>query len=127
VTARAGGASSSLIGLDEANFTGPTLVDAAQRLADSGRQVIIAGLDTDYLRRPFPPVPGLLALAETITNTIAFYKGSGNPARHTDRRRGSGSLIEVGATAGQSQTRAPKKHPKTPKNTPAPFSCQVFL
>ena len=40
--------------------------DAAQRLADSGKQVIIAGLDTDYLGRPFPPIPDLLALAGVV-------------------------------------------------------------
>src|SRR5215470_8453373 len=38
-----------VVGIDEANFMGPKLVDVAQRLADSGKQVIISGLDTDYL------------------------------------------------------------------------------
>src|SRR5215467_2398208 len=42
---------SEVIGIDEANFMGPELVDIAQRLADSGKQVIISGLDTDYLGR----------------------------------------------------------------------------
>jgi thymidine kinase len=88
---------SEVIGVDEANFMGPTLVDAAQRLADSGKQVIIAGLDTDYLGRPFAPIPDLLALAETITKTLAICMRCGNPAKHTQRLRGSDELIEVGA------------------------------
>src|SRR5215469_4905410 len=88
---------SEVIGVDEANFMGPALVDAAQRLADSGKQVIIAGLDTDYLGRPFTPIPDLLALAETITKTLAICMRCGNPAKHTQRLRGSDSLIEVGA------------------------------
>jgi thymidine kinase len=46
-----------VIGVDESNFFGPELVDVASQLADSGKQVIIAGLDTDYLGRPFPPCP----------------------------------------------------------------------
>jgi thymidine kinase len=95
---------SEVIGVDEANFMGPALLDAAQRLADSGKQVIIAGLDTDYLGRPFAPVPDLLALAETITKTLAICMRCGNPAKHTQRLRGSDDLIVVGA-AGMYEAR----------------------
>jgi thymidine kinase len=86
-----------VVGIDEANFMGPQLVDVAQRLADSGKQVIIAGLDTDYLGRPFPPIPDLLAHAESITKTLAICVRCGNPAKHTQRLRGSDDLIVVGA------------------------------
>jgi thymidine kinase len=61
-----------VVGVDEANFMGPELVDIAQRLADSGKQVIIGGLDTDYMGRPFAPIPDLLAHAESITKTLAI-------------------------------------------------------
>lgn len=88
---------SEVIGVDEANFMGGGLVDAAQRLADSGKQVIIAGLDTDYLGRPFAPIPDLLCLAESITKTLAICVRCGNPAKHTQRLRGSEDLIVVGA------------------------------
>jgi thymidine kinase len=77
---------------------GPQLVDVAQRLADSGKQVIISGLDTDYLGRPFPPIPDLLAQAESITKTLAICVRCGNPAKHTQRLRGSEDLIVVGAS-----------------------------
>src|SRR5437879_9551284 len=87
-----------VVGIDEANFMGPRLVDVAQRLADSGKQVIIAGLDTDYMGRPFPPVPDLLAHAESITKTLAICVRCGNPAKHTQRLRGSEDLIVVGAS-----------------------------
>lgn len=86
-----------VIGFDEANFLGPELVEVAQRLADSGKQVLIAGLDTDYLGRPFPPIPELLALAESITKTLAICMRCGNPAKHTQRLHGSEDLIVVGA------------------------------
>jgi thymidine kinase len=86
-----------VVGIDEANFMGPQLVDVAQRLADSGKQVVIAGLDTDYLGRPFPPIPDLLALSESITKTLAICVRCGNPAKHTQRLRGSEDLIVVGA------------------------------
>lgn len=86
-----------VIGLDEANFLGPNLVEIAQQLADSGKQVLIAGLDTDYLGRPFPPMPELLALAESITKTLAICMRCGNPAKHTQRLVESEDLIVVGA------------------------------
>jgi thymidine kinase len=88
---------SEVVGVDEANFMGPGLVDVAQRLADSGKQVILAGLDTDYMGRPFAPMPELLAHAESITKTLAICVRCGNPAKHTQRLRGSEDLIVVGA------------------------------
>jgi thymidine kinase len=87
-----------VVGIDEANFMGPELVDVAQRLADSGKQVIVSGLDTDYLGRPFAPIPDLLAHAESITKTLAICVRCGNPAKHTQRLRGSEELIVVGAS-----------------------------
>ena len=88
---------SEVVGVDEANFMGPKLVDIAGRLGDTGKQVIIAGLDTDYMGRPFAPVPDLLALAESITKTLAICMRCGNPAKHTQRLRGADELIVVGA------------------------------
>lgn len=88
---------SEVVGIDEANFMGPNLVEIVQRLADGGKQVIVSGLDTDYLGRPFAPIPELLALAESITKTLAICMRCGNPAKHTQRLRGSEDLIVVGA------------------------------
>jgi thymidine kinase len=87
-----------VIGVDESNFFGPDLVDVASQLADSGKQVIIAGLDTDYLGRPFSPMPQLLCLAESITKMLAICMRCGNPAKHTQRLVESDALIVVGAT-----------------------------
>ena len=86
-----------VIGVDESNFFGPQLVEVASQLADTGKQVIIAGLDTDYLGRPFPPMPELLSLAESITKMLAICMRCGNPAKHTQRLVESGDLIVVGA------------------------------
>jgi thymidine kinase len=93
-----------VVGVDEANFFGQELVDVCTHLADTGRQVIVAGLDTDYLGRPFPPMPDLLCLAETITKTLAICMRCGNPAKHTQRLVESGDLIVVGA-AGMYEAR----------------------
>ncbi len=86
-----------VVGVDEGNFMGESLVEVSARLADSGKQVIIAGLDTDFMGRPFPPIPDLLALAESITKTLAICMRCGNPAKHTQRLAGSEDLIVVGA------------------------------
>ncbi|HYP14641.1 MAG TPA: thymidine kinase [Bryobacteraceae bacterium] len=93
-----------VVGIDEANFIGSGLIEVAQQLADSGKQVILAGLDTDYMGRPFPPIPDLLALAEAITKTLAICMRCGNPAKHTQRLVGSSDLIVVGA-AGMYEAR----------------------
>lgn len=93
-----------VIGIDEANFLGAGLVEIAGQLADSGKQVILAGLDTDYLGRPFAPIPDLLAMAESITKTLAICLRCGNPAKHTQRLVESEALIVVGA-AGMYEAR----------------------
>lgn len=93
-----------VVGFDEANFLGVELVDIAGQLADSGKQVILAGLDTDFMGRPFPPIPELLALAESITKTLAICMRCGNPAKHTQRLVESSDLIVVGA-AGMYEAR----------------------
>jgi thymidine kinase len=86
-----------VVGIDESNFFTPDLVDIASQLADTGKQVIIAGLDTDYMGRPFSPMPTLLTLAESITKTLAICMRCGNPAKHTQRLVESDDLIVVGA------------------------------
>ncbi|HET8549205.1 MAG TPA: thymidine kinase [Bryobacteraceae bacterium] len=93
-----------VIGIDEPNFLGAGLVEVATQLADMGKQVIVAGLDTDYMGRPFPPIPELLALAESITKTLAICMRCGNPAKHTQRLVESDELIVVGA-AGMYEAR----------------------
>ncbi len=87
-----------VVGIDESNFFGADLVDVASQLADTGKQVIVAGLDTDYLGRPFSPMPELLCLAESITKTLAICMRCGNPAKHTQRLVESSDLIVVGAS-----------------------------
>jgi thymidine kinase len=93
-----------VVGIDESNFLGAQLVEVAQQLADSGKQVIVGGLDTDYLGRPFSPMPELLCLAESITKTLAICMRCGNPAKHTQRLVESDDLIVVGA-AGMYEAR----------------------
>ena len=86
-----------VVGIDEANLFGLALVGVATALRDADKQVTIAGLDTDYLGRPFPPVPELLALADSITKLLAICSRCGAPANHSQRLVDSKELILVGA------------------------------
>ncbi len=87
-----------VVGIDEAQFLGDGLVDVCTKLADLGKRVIVAGLDTDFMGRPFEPIPRLLAVAEEITKLLAICVRCGNPAVHTQRLIASDELIVVGAS-----------------------------
>ena len=86
-----------VIGIDEAQFFSPDLVGVCEQLADSGKRVIVAGLDQDYRGKPFEPVPQLLAIAEYITKTLAICMVCGNPADRTQRTTQQHELVVVGA------------------------------
>jgi thymidine kinase len=85
-----------VVGIDEGQFFDAKLVDVAILLANGGKRVIIAGLDTDYLGKPFEPMPQLLAVAEYITKTLAICMRCGNPASHTQRLVASKDRVVVG-------------------------------
>ena len=87
-----------VVGVDEAQFLGEGIVEVCVKLADMGKRVIVAGLDTDYRGRPFEPMPRLLAVAEEITKLLAICVRCGNPAVHTQRLFASEELIVVGAS-----------------------------
>lgn len=74
-----------VVGIDEGQFLGAELLAVAETLANEGRRVIVAGLDQDYLGRPFEPIPQLLAVAEYITKNLAICMVCGNPANRSQR------------------------------------------
>ena len=86
-----------VIGIDEAQFMGASLVDVAQKLANMGKRVIVAGLDTDYRGVAFEPIPQLMTAAEEVTKLLAICVRCGNPAKHTQRLVASAERILVGA------------------------------
>jgi thymidine kinase len=87
-----------VIGIDEGQFFDAQLPAACTTLAGRGKRVIVAGLDQDYLGRPFEPMPQLLAIAEYITKTLAICVVCGSPANHTQRLVESRDRVLVGAT-----------------------------
>jgi len=87
-----------VVGIDEGQFFDQELPMICNTLAEQGKRVIVAGLDQDYLGKPFEPMPQLLAIAEYITKTHAICMVCGNPANHTQRLVPSGDRVLVGAT-----------------------------
>ena len=85
-----------VVGVDEAQFLDEGLVDVVTELADVGVRVIIAGLDQDYLRRPFGPMPTLLSLAEYVDKMHAVCVRCGQPAHYSQRIAGGDEQLQVG-------------------------------
>ncbi len=85
-----------VVGIDEGQFFDTTLVDVCDQLANAGKRVIVAGLDTDFLGKPFEPMPQLLAVAEYITKTLAICMRCGSPANQTQRLVASKDRVVVG-------------------------------
>ena len=86
-----------VVGIDEGQFFDQELPAVCNTLADQGKRVIVAGLDQDYLGKPFEPMPQLLAIAEYITKTLAICVVCGEPANHTQRLVQSRERVLVGA------------------------------
>jgi thymidine kinase len=86
-----------IVGIDEGQFFDQDLPAVCNQLANMGKRVIVAGLDQDYLGKPFEPMPHLLAIAEYITKTLAICVVCGNPANHTQRLVASKDRVLLGA------------------------------
>ncbi len=115
--------SATVVGIDEAQFFGPELVDVCQHLARAGKRVICAGLDQDFQGRPFEPVPQLMAVAEFVTKLHAICVVCGAPANHSQRLSTGSSRVLLGAgEAYEPRCRAhfePFAAAPTPKAAPA--------
>ena len=87
-----------VVGIDEAQFFDLGLVELVSQLADGGLRVVVAGLDLDYLRRPFGPMPQILAIAEYVDKMHAVCIRCGAPAHYSQRISGGGEQLLVGDT-----------------------------
>jgi thymidine kinase len=109
-----------VVGIDEGQFFDAELPAVCNTLADSGKRVIVAGLDQDYLGKPFEPMPQLLAIAEYITKTLAICMVCGNPANHTQRLVASDDRVLLG-TQGTYEARCRRCFDPTLASAPAPL------
>jgi len=87
-----------VVGIDEAQFFDDGLVDVCNTLANRGIRVIVAGLDMDYLGKPFGPIPKLLATAEYVTKVHAICVKCGDLAHHSHRLLHTDKLVVLGET-----------------------------
>ena len=95
-----------VVGIDEVQFFSDDIVAAAERLANAGARVIVAGLDQDYRGQPFGPVPKLMAVAEYVTKLHAVCAKCGAPASRSQRIAASeGQLFVGGAAAYEARCR----------------------
>jgi thymidine kinase len=85
-----------VVGIDEAQFFDDDLVEVVTQLADRGVRVIVAGLDQDYLRQPFGPMPRILALAEFVDKVHAVCVQCGALAHYSQRIAGGDEQVQVG-------------------------------
>jgi thymidine kinase len=85
-----------VVGVDEAQFFDDDIVKVVETLANQGRRVIVAGLDQDYLGRPFDPVPSIMAISEYVTKTLAICVRCGAPANRTQRLTATEDRVVVG-------------------------------
>lgn len=75
----------TVVGIDEAQFFDDDLIPLVEEAAMRGIRVIVAGLDQDYLGKPFNPMPYLLAIADMVTKQTAVCIVCGAPATKTQR------------------------------------------
>lgn len=85
-----------VVGIDEAQFFDDALVPLLNELADAGIRVIVAGLDQDFRRLPFGPMPQLMATAEYVDKMHAICVRCGAPASYSQRIAGGGEQVQVG-------------------------------
>jgi thymidine kinase len=87
-----------VVGIDEGQFFDAGLVAVANTLADRGVRVIVAGLDQDYMGRPFEPMPQILAVAEYVDKILAICMQCGAPANRTQRLTSATDRVVVGGS-----------------------------
>lgn len=85
-----------VVGIDEVQFMDESITDTVTALADKGIRVICAGLDMDFMGKPFGAMPKLMAIAEHVTKLHAICVRCGDPANHSFRTADSDELVMLG-------------------------------
>lgn len=85
-----------VVGIDEAQFFDDQIVSLMMDLADAGVRVIVAGLDQDFARQPFGPMPAIMSVAEYVDKMHAICVRCGAPAHYSQRIAGGGEQVQVG-------------------------------
>jgi len=86
----------NVVGIDEAQFFDISIVEVCNTLADNGIRMVVAGLDMDFLGKPFGPMPALLAIAEFVTKVHAICMRCGNLAQYSFRKSEDEQVVLLG-------------------------------
>jgi thymidine kinase len=86
----------NVVGIDEAQFFDNSIVEVCNTLADNGIRVVVAGLDMDFMGKPFGPMPALLAVAEFVTKVHAICMRCGNLAQYSFRKSEESQVVLLG-------------------------------
>jgi thymidine kinase len=119
-----------VVGIDEIQFFDGGVVEVCMQLADAGIRVIAAGLDQDYVRRPFGPMPALLAVAEEVSKMHAVCVRCRGAAHYSQRVAGGNAQVEVGDSSYEARCRGcyelytaePEEEPAVQLTIPQPVS-----
>src|SRR6266516_852860 len=95
-----------VVGIDEVQFFDAGVVEVCMQLADAGIRVVAAALDQDYMRRPFGPMPALLAVAEEVSKMHAVCVSCRGAAHYSQRVSGGDAQVEVGDSAYEARCRS---------------------
>lgn len=85
-----------VIGIDEVQFFEEGIIEVCEQLANKGVRVIVAGLDLDFLGRPFGPMPSLMAIAEEVTKLHAVCLSCGGLASRSKRLDQNQETVAIG-------------------------------
>jgi thymidine kinase len=85
-----------VVGIDEAQFFAHAIVDVCNERADKGVRIVIAGLDMDFMGKPFGPMPALLSIAEFVTKVHAICMRCGNLAQYSYRKSEEAQVVLLG-------------------------------
>ena len=85
-----------VVGIDEAQFFDASIVEVCNKLADDGIRIVVAGLDMDFMGKPFGPMPSLLAIAEYVTKVHAICMRCGNLAQYSFRKSEEEQVVLLG-------------------------------
>ena len=86
-----------VIGIDEAQFFDEEIANVCDELAFRGIRVIVAGLDMDYLGKPFGQMPFIMAKADYVTKLHAICMRCGNIANYSYRKIPNEDQVMLGA------------------------------
>jgi thymidine kinase len=89
----------AVVGVDEVQFFDDGITGAVEKLANQGMRVVVAGLDQDYMGRPFGPMPQLMAVAEYVTKLQAVCSQCGAAACRSQRLIAREGQLFVGGAA----------------------------